>query len=233
MTLLSAMLFAGAAFNCTPTLAGGNETITLLTQAQEGLCQSVSERFDSTSLTLLSTSNVSDATLASTATAAIDIGQPRAGRIPVTLSWPNANGMRQRAVLWFRINGRGAAWRFRRDLSPGQVLTVQDVEQAVVDLAVHDLERNQTAQTPVGMAIVKSVREGEVVLRHTLREPALVARNSRVRVVVGQRGLRVVTHGVALTTGWNLSDAVHVALADSEQTVLAKVAGEDEVYVEI
>ena len=235
MALLSGLMLVSATLTC-PELVEPivrSEPSTLLAQAQQKLCQAVSARFEATSLTLLSAVNVSDASLISSANTAIEIGPTRAGRVPVTMSWPSTKGVRQQGVLWFRINGRGTAWRLRHNVNLGHVLTVQDVEQIVVDLAALDLVREQTATSPVGLATVKAARQGEVMLSQALREPALVKRNERVRVVVGQPGLKIVTHGVALTIGWNRNDAVQIALADSEQTVLAKVAGEDEVYVEI
>lgn len=235
MSLFSVLLLVGTSLNCDVTVARASnlQQATLMEQASSAVCQSLSERFESTALTLLSTGNLADEKLDARVAATVLPGQMRNGRLPVTVRWHGKPGLMQQAVLWFRVNGQGNAWRFTRDVTADHVISESDVERVTVDLASLDFSRQQAGKVPIGLAVDKPMRKGQLASADALRQPALVTRNERVRVVVTQGGLRIVTRGTALTTGWTLNDSVQVDIAESERTVLARVAGKDEVYVEM
>ena len=237
LSALSAiLLLQSAAVDCRaplPSAAAEAPQQTLLVQATQQLCTSMTSRYDQVSVELLSTANIAEPVLEQMSPAVISLGVMRAGRIPVSITWLNARAQRQQGVLWFRVRGMASAWVFNTDLRAEAQLTDANVAKEIVDLAALDSSREQVSSAPIGKAVTTAVRKGHLVRNELLKDPALVARNQRVRVLAKQRGLHIATRGVALTTGWQLGDKVTVEVAGAQESVMAKVSGKGEVHVEM
>lgn len=206
----------------------------LLDQVQQQVCQQLAPRYDTVSLKLIGQGSMTDEQMTNLVDVSrIELGAMRNGRLPVSVSWPTASGERRTNAIWFRVTATVSTWRARRDLRAEHVITPSDIEQVKIDVAAESPANPSPASTPVGKAILRSVRKNQVLAGDVLSEPALVKRNDRVVVKLSQAGLEVIARGTALTTGWRKDDVVQIQIAGAEATVTGKVANEGEVYVEM
>lgn len=234
MPIVPALLFAvSSALPCSaaPDLAAD---VSLLGNVQQQVCQQLSSRYKNISLNLISSGTVPEKALADRLVAQnIELGNMRAGRLPVTIVWPASDAKKQQGVMWFRVSAMTSVWRTRRDLKAEQLISASDVELVQLDVAAEPTATAEPKVSPVGMAVLRPVRKNQVLVSDDLSEPALVKRNERVRVMLNQPGLQLLARGTALTTGWRKNDVVQVQITGAEATVTGKVANVGEVYVEI
>ena len=234
MLFVPALLLAASnAMPCSAT-SGPRADVSLLGNVQQQVCQQLSSRYQNISLSLISSGTVPEKALADELVAQnIELGNMRAGRLPVSILWSASAAKKQKGVLWFRVNAMTSVWRTRHDLKAEQLISASDVELVQLDVAIEPTASAQPTASPVGKAVLRSVRKNQVLASDVLSEPALVKRNDRVRVMLIQAGLQLLARGTALTTGWRKNDVVQVQVTGAESTITGKVANVGEVYVEI
>ncbi len=125
---------------------------------------------------------------------------------------------------------KGKAWRLKKSLLPGQVISQEDVE--LVDCS--DIEQGffSIYSSPVGWTVKHPLKEGEFLLKKDVARRYVIRRGDKVKVLYQRHGLRIKTIGVSLQNG-TPGDVVRVKNAVSGKEILARVVAPGVVEVEL
>ncbi len=152
-----------------------------------------------------------------------EIGELKNGRI-----WIRADsfsgGKLQKEIFWFRIKGFATVWSTKRDISVNSVLAKEDLILQTTDVSVENLTQDQIVTDPVGMFVRKSLRRGAIISKASVSGPPLIQQNQQIGVLIENSGLQITAKGKALSTGWNVGDAITVLVNGASKRTEAIVA---------
>lgn len=217
--------------NCHDVLADV-KTPTQVSEWPQRLCKELSDKYEQVHLSLITRSySVSVKGLSADEHGDWLVSEPKAGR--VQLKWQAKSNSKAQVVLWVKVQGADKALVYTRDLSKDEMVSPGDVEYRMVDVAKLAQGKNGLAESVAGKIVTKNVKAGMPVLKKDVNVAPLVLRNSQVGIWVERETFRIKTSGVALGSAWNIGDEIVVQIANATQTVVAKVKGSQEVYIEI
>ncbi len=152
-----------------------------------------------------------------------EIGDLRNGRVLVKAN-TSSNGKQQQEIFWFRIKGFATVWSAKRDISANSVLARGDFIQQSVDVSTENLTQDQIVAEPAGMFVRKFLRKGATISTVNVSGPPLIQQNQEVQVLIENNGLQITAKGTALSTGWNVGDAITVLVNGASKRTDAIVA---------
>lgn len=114
-------------------------------------------------------------------------------------------------------------------LSPGTVLSAQNLTLAEVDVKRLRHTAYTSMDTLIGARIKQRVREGQPVQANML---CFVCKGDRVTIKAQMTGMQVKTSGIASQDGV-IGDAIQVMNTNSRKTIIAQVASAQEVIVNL
>lgn len=114
-------------------------------------------------------------------------------------------------------------------LSPGSVLTAQDVELVEMDKKQLRSSTYADINTVIGARVKRRTRAGQPVVPNTL---CFVCRGDSIVIIAGTEGLQIKTSGIAQQDG-NIGDTIAVKNSNSQKMIHATVTSVSRVEVRI
>lgn len=205
----SSMAAASNTLNCHAEHTGSKEHLSPeFLEIVGKVCEKWQARFEKISWQLMNVDNKKNQG-ANRKFISYEIGDLRNGRVWVKTNF-SLNGKQQQEIFWLRIKGFATVWSAKHDISVNSVLASADLIQQSVDVSTENLTQNQIVRDPIGMFVRKSLRKGATISTANVSDPPLIQQNQKIQILIESNGLQITAKGMALSTGWNVGDAITV-----------------------
>ncbi len=133
-------------------------------------------------------------------------------------------------LIRIRPKVKGKAWRLKKSLLPGQVISQVDVE--LIDCS--DIREGlfPVHLSPIGWTVKHPLKEGQLLLEKDVAQRCVIRRGDKVKIVYQGHGIKIKTVGISLQNGLP-GKVIRVKNATSGKEILAKVVGPGVVEVEL
>lgn len=152
------------------------------------------------------------------------------------LDWDNATGIRRLIVQPGAVRGERAdasaitvtapsthaikVLSYARDINPGEIVQADDLVWSRTALPMPDSPRD--AQTVIGMAARRPLREGAAVAQHDVTAPQVIKKDDVIALVYSDQGVTLTLQGKALENA--VAGQVFNALNPESKKILQAVA---------
>jgi flagella basal body P-ring formation protein FlgA len=195
---------------------------------QERFCRRYSKDYTTISYEVIAQKSNFNHTEHSEVLGDLSIGSIRAGR--VKLEW-NGKNTPEKSTIWLKVNAKKLAWVSNVSLASGISIREEHISKKLVNVASIEGIKKILTNSPVGSVLNTQARKGQLLTTDIVSLPPLVQRNKQVTILVSTGALHIKTKGVAKEFGWKKGDSIFVEAESSNGAVLAKVIGNNLVYV--
>jgi flagella basal body P-ring formation protein FlgA len=155
----------------------------------------------------------------------------RAGRIPLSMQIRVNDVYLRRIRLSADVTVMQKVIRTTRQIDRGEMITEHDVRvEEVATRRPRQKVANRLSEV-VGYEAARNLREGRILLAHSVRRPVLVHKGDRVVIVLKRGLMKITAPGIARGKGFEGS-LVEVTNLQSKKTVFARILDRNTVEVQ-